>query len=137
MIKLIVGKKGTGKTKALVDMINQAAESTKGNVVCIDKTTKLTYDINHNVRLCEVDVYNISGFDMFYGYVAGLLSSNYDISEIFVDSILRIGKGDHDLVGFAQLLKELEAILTDDITMIFTVSADKEALPEEIVKYVV
>ena len=137
MVTLLIGKKGTGKTKALVDMINQAAESTKGNVVCIDKTTKLTYDINHNVRLCDVDVYNISGFDMFYGYVAGLLSSNYDISEIFVDSILRIGKGDHDLVGFAQLLKELEAILTDDITMIFTVSADKEALPEEIVKYVV
>ena len=137
MIKLIVGKKGSGKTKALIEMINNTAETAKGSVICIDKSTKLTYDIKSSVRLCDVDVYKIEGFEMFYGYVAGLLNSNYDISDIFVDSILKIGKGDHDVVGFAELCKCLEGILGDEITMTFTVSADKEQLPEELYKYIV
>lgn len=137
MIKLIIGKKGTGKTKILVDMINEKAATAKGSVVCIDKSTKLTYDVKSSVRLCDVDVYKITGFEMFYGYVAGLLASNYDISDIFVDSILRIGKGDHDTVGFAELCKALEGIIGDDITITFTVSADKEQLPEELYKYIV
>ena len=137
MIKLIVGKKGSGKTKALVEMINNSANTAKGSVVCIDKSTKLTYDIKSSVRLCDVDVYKIEGFEQFYGYVAGLLNSNYDISEIFVDSILKIGKGDHDTVGFAELCKKLEGILGDNVVMTFTVSSDKEQLPEELYKYIV
>ena len=72
MIKLIVGKKGSGKTKILVDMVNNAAKTTDGNVVCVEQKPKLTYDLDHSVRLLDVVNYDISGFDAFYGYVAGL-----------------------------------------------------------------
>ena len=83
MIKLIVGKKGSGKTKILVDMVNNAAKTTDGNVVCVEQKPKLTYDLDHSVRLLDVVNYDISGFDAFYGYVAGLLSGNYDITELY------------------------------------------------------
>lgn len=137
MIKLIVGKKGSGKTKALVDMINNAAQTSQGSVICIDKSTKLTYDIKHTVRLCDVDVYKIEGFDMFYGFVCGLLASNYDISEVFVDSILKIGGGDHDVSGFTKLLDKLEGVLEESNNITFTVSAAREDLPTEIHKFIV
>ena len=137
MIKLIVGKKGSGKTKALVDMINNAAQTSQGSVICIDKSTKLTYDIKHTVRLCDVDVYKIEGFDMFYGFVCGLLASNYDISEVFVDSILKIGGGDHDVSGFTKLLEKLEGVLEESNNITFTVSAAREDLPTEIHKFIV
>ena len=99
MIKLIVGKKGSGKTKILVEMVNAAAKTTDGNIVCVEKKPKLTYDLDHSVRLLEADAYGISGFDAFYGYVAGLLSGNYDITEIYVDSILKICGQDLDALG--------------------------------------
>ena len=90
MIKLITGKKGTGKTKILIDMIKEAVDSTKGNVVCIEKGAKLTYDIPHSVRLADVEEFGIAGYDAFYGFIAGMLAGNFDISEVYVDSILKI-----------------------------------------------
>lgn len=62
MIKLIVGGKGSGKTKAMIDMINSAAKTTPGNIVCIEKSMKLTYDIDHAARLIDVDEYKINGY---------------------------------------------------------------------------
>ena len=67
MIQLIVGGKGSGKTKKMIDMINDSAKTTPGNIVCIEKSMKLTYDIDHAARLIDVDEYKISGYDMLYG----------------------------------------------------------------------
>lgn len=134
MIKLIVGKKGSGKTKILVDMVNEAAKTTDGNIVCIEKKPKLTYDLDHSVRLLEADSYGVSGFDAFYGYVAGLLSGNYDITEVFVDGILKICGQDLEALG--AFFDKIEAVAKEANTkLVFTVSADASELPESVKKY--
>ena len=85
MIKLIVGGKGSGKTKKMIEMINESATTTPGNIVCIEKSMKLTYDVSHAVRLIDVDEYKISGYDMLYGFITGVLAGNYDIVEVYLD----------------------------------------------------
>ena len=87
MIKLITGKKGTGKTKILVDMINNAVKDTNGDLICIEKGAKLTYDISYKVRLVDSDRFAIEGYEAFYGFIAGMFAGNYDIKEIFIDGI--------------------------------------------------
>ena len=133
MIQLIVGSKGSGKTKKMIDMINASAKTTPGNIVCIEKSMKLTYDIDHAARLIDVDEYKINGYNMLYGFVAGILAGNYDIVEVYLDGVLKLGN--HDLDGLGVLLDELAALTGDSIKMVVTVSADLEALPESVKKY--
>ncbi|HNX65128.1 MAG TPA: hypothetical protein PKI60_08110 [Oscillospiraceae bacterium] len=134
MIKLITGKKGTGKTKVLIDMINDAAKNTSGNIVCIEKGAKLTYDIDHSVRLTDTEHYGIDGYNAFYGFVAGMFAGNFDISEVFVDSILKIGGRDYAELG--TLLQKLEKISGDEIKIVFTVSADESELPDSVKAFI-
>lgn len=132
MIKLIVGAKGSGKTKTLIDMIDQATRTSAGNIVVIEKSMKLTTEINHKARLLDVDEYDIKGAEMFYGFVAGVLAGNYDITELFLDGLLKIV--DHDMDAAAALLARLDAI-TKDVEVIVTVSSAEDALPDSIRKY--
>ena len=129
MINLITGKRGTGKTKVLVDMIKESAEKATGNVVCIERGMKLTYDIPHKVRLVDAEEYGITSFDSFYGIVAGMLAGNYDIQEVFVDGILKIGGRDYNALG--AMLEKL-AMIAKDVKITFTVSADDEVLPQTV-----
>ena len=133
MIKLIVGPKGAGKTKTMIDMIDNATKTTSGNIVVIEKSMKLTTSINHQVRLLDVDEYGIQGGDMLYGFVAGVLAGNYDITELFIDGILRIV--DHDMDVAATVLDKIDAITRDSVEVVITVSATEDALPEGIKKY--
>ena len=133
MINLIVGGKGYDKTKKMIDMINASAKTTPGNIVCIEKSMKLTYDIDHAARLIDVAEYKINGYNMLYGFVAGILAGNYDIVEVYLDGVLKLGN--HDLDGLGVLLDELAALTGDSIKMVVTVSADLEALPESVKKY--
>ncbi len=133
MIKLITGTKGTGKTKTMIEMINKSAETTPGNVVCIEKSMKLTYDVSHKVRLIDVDEYAIDGYDMLYGFIAGVLAGNYDIVEVYVDGILKIGGG--DMAGLEILLKKLEALAKDSISFTITVSANEEDMTPGVKAY--
>ena len=135
MLKLITGKKGTGKTKILMDMINKAVKNTSGNVVCIEKGAKLTYDIDHSVRLVDTEHYGVDSYDKFYGFVAGMLAGNYDIKEVFVDSILKIGG--QDLDALADMLVKLDNLSGSEVELVFTVSADAAELPDYIKKYIV
>ena len=93
MLKLIVGTKGSGKTKTMIDMIDKATKTTSGNIVVIEKCMKLTTEINHAARLVDVDEYGVVGADMLYGFVAGVLAGNYDITELFIRR--RQGAGSH------------------------------------------
>lgn len=129
MINLIPGKKGTGKTKVLVDAIIKAADEATGNVVCIERGMKLTYDIPSKVRLVDAEEYGINSYDAFYGFVAGLLAGNYDIQQIYVDGILRIGGRDYEELGN---MIEKVAVLAKDVKLVFTVSADPEELPDKV-----
>lgn len=133
MINLIPGKKGTGKTKILVDAIKKAAENATGNVVCIERGMQLTYDLPHNVRLTDAEEYGINSFDSFYGFVAGLMAGNYDIQEVFVDGILKIGGRDYDALG--NMLEKV-AVLTKDVNVTFTVSADVDELPAKVKAFI-
>ena len=133
MINLIPGKKGTGKTKILVDSIKKAAENATGNVVCIERGMQLTYDLPHNVRLGDAEEYGINSFDSFYGFVAGLMAGNYDIQEVFVDGILKIGGRDYDALG--NMLEKV-AVLTKDVNVTFTVSADVDELPAKVKAFI-
>lgn len=133
MIKLIVGAKGSGKTKTLIDMIDQATRTSAGNIVVIEKSMKLTTEINHKARLLDVDEYDIKGAEMFYGFVAGVLAGNYDITELFVDGILKVG--DHDLAGLGKFLDDVQAIAGENVNVTITISAALETLPEDVKKY--
>ena len=132
MIMRIVGPKGAGKTKTMIDMTNAAVKTTEGNIVVIEKSMKLTTDINHAARLLDVDEYGIQGADMLYGFVAGVLAGNYDITELFLDGLLKIV--DHDMDAAAALLARMDAI-TKDVEVIVTVSSAEDALPDSIKKY--
>ncbi len=134
MVKIITGTKGTGKTKILINNINTASNSTDGYVVCVDKGEKLRYDIGHSVRLVDTDRYSIYSFEAFYGLVAGMLAGNYDIKEVFVDSILKIGGADYEALG--ALLAKLDKLSGADVSVTLTVSADNADLPESVTKYI-
>ncbi len=133
MINLIIGGKGSGKTKKMIEMINTSAKTTPGNIVCIEKSMKLTYDIDHAARLIDVDEYNIAGYEMLYGFITGILAGNYDIVEIYIDGILKLGN--YDLEGLGKLLEKLDAISGEGVKLIVTVSAEEDALPESVRKY--
>ena len=133
MIKLIVGGKGSGKTKKMIEMINASADTTPGNILCIEKSMKLTYDVSHAVRLIDVDEYKISGYDMLYGFIAGILAGNYDIVEVYLDGVLNIGN--RDLDGLGAMMAELDAIAGENIKIVVTVSADEDMLPDSVKKY--
>ena len=134
MIKLITGKKGTGKTKILVDMINNAVKDTNGDLICIEKGAKLTYDISYKVRLVDSDRFAIEGYEAFYGFIAGMFAGNYDIKEIFIDGILKIGGPDFYELG--KMLEKLNILSGNDTQIIFTISADNNELPESVMQFV-
>ena len=134
MLKLIVGTKGAGKTKTMIEMIDKATKTTSGNIVVIEKCMKLTTEINHAARLVDVDEYGVVGADMLYGFVAGVLAGNYDITELFIDGILRII--DHNLEEAEKVLKAIDKI-TENVEVVVTVSANVDELPEDLKKYVI
>ena len=134
MIKLITGKKGTGKTKVIIDMMNEAVASTNGNLVCIEKGSTLRSNISYKIRWCDTEYFKIDGFEAFYGFVAGMLAGNYDIKEVYVDGILRIGG--RDLDAFGKVLDKLAVLSGDETTIVFTVSAEESEMPESVTKYI-
>lgn len=134
MIKLITGKKGTGKTKILIDQINDAVKSTNGNLVCIEKGDNIRRSISFRVRWCDTESFAVEGYDAFYGFVAGMLAGNFDIQDVFVDGILKIGGRDYD--AFGNLLEKLDKLTGNDATVVFTVSADADELPEKVKQFI-
>ena len=134
MIKLITGKKGTGKTKILIDKINDAVKSTNGNLVCIEKGDNIRRSISFRVRWCDTESFAIEGADAFYGFVAGMLAGNYDIKDVFVDGILKIVGKDYDVLG--SLFEKLDKLTGEEATIVFTVSADDSELPESVKQFI-
>ena len=132
MIKLFIGGKGSGKTKTLIEMVNNATSASNGNVVCIEKGDKLIHDITYKARLIDTDAYAVADAEALYGFIAGILASNSDITDIFVDSALKIVG--NDVVAFENMLKKLEAI-TNDVNLVMTASIAVEDCPAAIKAY--
>ena len=116
MIKLITGEKGTGKTKIMLDMMNEATATSNGSLVCIEKGSNLRTQINYKIRWCDTEFYKVDGF------------------EAFVDGILKIGGRDFE--AFAAMLDKLAALTGEATTIIFTVSANNADMPASVTKYV-
>lgn len=128
MVKLIVGKKGTGKTKKLISLANEAVESSNGNVVVIEKGSKLTYDVTHKARLIDTEHYSISGYDAFFGFLSGLCAGNYDMTDVLVDSTFKIGGQSMD--EFAEFIEKINSLAAKtDTQFTFLVSAEESELP--------
>lgn len=129
MIKLLIGVKGTGKTKTLIDKANEALAASKGNVVCLEKGTKLRYDINYQVRLINTDEYLITNASGLGGFVAGILASNSDVTDLFIDSALKICRDDKE--AFDTFLKDLDKLTKGaDLNIVMTVSLPVEEASE-------
>ena len=90
MVRVIMGAKGTGKTKQLIDMINHAADNEGGSVVCVEIGKKLVYDVSPKVRLVESSDFAADNFTFLKGFISGMYASNYDLTHVFIDSLCRI-----------------------------------------------
>ena len=135
MIKLVIGVKGTGKTKTLIEKVNAALNTTKGNVVCLEKGTKLVHDINYQARLINTDEYLISDASSLEGFVAGILASNSDVTELFIDSALKICN--NDVFAFDQFLAKLDKLTSKmDVNIFITASLPVEDASDMVKKYV-
>ena len=129
MISLIIGNKGSGKTKRLINLINEAVAKSDGTVVCIEKSPLLTYEVTHKARLIETERFGIEGCDAFYGMVCGIIAQDHDLTEVFVDATFKIVGRDYD--EFAALINKLSIVSEEaKVDFVFTVSEDKEKLPE-------
>lgn len=126
MIKIIMGVKGSGKTKMIIDMANKAAENAQGIVTVVEKGDKLRYDITYKARLVNTDEFaiGVDGYDRFIGFLAGIAATNYDITDVFIDSIYKI-VGDNDIQHFEKFLGDLEKLIEHTkINFVMTVSED-------------
>ena len=134
MLKLIIGVKGTGKTKNLINLVNTAVENSQGDVVCIEKGTKLRYDVKYTARLIDVNEFFVSDTQALYGFVAGILASNHDVTDLFIDSALKICNNDVEAFDkFVDQLNELVAKINVKVTI--TSSIPVEEASETVKKY--
>ncbi len=135
MIKLIIGKKGSGKTKQLIDDVHTAINVENGNIVFICNGDRHVLDLNHSVRLIDVAGIDTADYRVFKSFINGILSQNYDITSVFIDSLFKIVPDDlNNLEGF---INDLEAISSEtNVKFTICISADKSELPEAIYKYI-
>ena len=112
MVEIIAGKKGKGKTKYLLDKVNAAVEGASGNIVYLDKSQKHMHELSNKVRLINVADYPISNCDEFLGFISGIISRDFDITNIFVDGIFKIVGSDLSVVSFHRIMIYRRCILT-------------------------
>ena len=135
MITLLTGKKGSGKTKRLIEATNTAVEASKGNVVVIAKGTNLTYDITSQARLINIENYGIAGVEAMTGFVKGICAGNYDVTDILVDSTLKIIGT--DLVALEAMVQTLEVLAEKaNVKIVLSVSAADDDIPAAIAQYI-
>ena len=136
MIKLIVGKKGSGKTKQLIELVNDAARENAGSILCLEHGNSLTFDVHYGARLIDYGEYPLTGYNALLGFLYGCYAQNYDLNHIFIDNLRKISQEDsfEKMADFLALLEEKSENLKIDFTI--TVSADASELPERMHKYI-
>ena len=134
MIHVIMGLKGSGKTKKMIDSINETLASASGDVVCIEYGKKLTYDINYRVRLVDSKEYGICNLDMLKGFLSGLHAGNFDITNVYIDNLYKTIGADR-AAGEAFILWCAEFAKANDMNITVTVSDDPALASEEIKKF--
>lgn len=131
MVTLLTGKKGSGKTKKLIEMVNAALEKTNGNVVVIEKGQQMTYNIPYAARLVDSDAYDVKGQEALLGFISGICAGNYDVTDIFVDSTLKItGTGAEACEFLVPELKKLSQ--SAGTNLVLSISAAEEDIPQSV-----
>jgi hypothetical protein len=130
-----MGAKGSGKTKHLIEMINNAAKDEPGNVVCIEANRTMTYDINYHIRLIDADEYKLNSYELMRGFISGLYAGNYDITHVFIDNLCKIvGQAmDKDTEDFLNWLDAFGE--KNNLKFTATISAEPSAATDGIKKY--
>ena len=135
MVKIIMGLKGSGKTKRLVDMVRDAVNEETGDVVCIEKERKLTFDIPYQARLIDAGVYDIGSYEFLRGLICGVHAGNYDITHFFIDNFYKLvndksGEALVDFLGWLDKFSEQEKI-----SFVISLSADPDTVPASVLQY--
>ena len=135
MVKLLMGLKGSGKTKKLVDMVCEVIENGKGDVVVIEKERKLTYDIPYKARLVDAGAYGIDNYSLLKGMLCGMHAGNYDITNIFVDNFFKLvgDKSSDSLVTFVKWLEMFSE--NEKVDFVLSISADPSEMSDELKPY--
>ena len=135
MIKLLIGKKGSGKTKTLIEFVNNALDTSKGSVVCIEKGDKLKFDIKYTARLIDTEEFAVTDAQSLYGFIAGILASNHDVTDLFIDSALKICQ--NDAATFDKFLDAVDALTKSrEVNIVITSSLAPEDATEKVLSYV-
>ena len=135
MLKLIIGVKGTGKTKTLINLVNTAVDNSQGDVVCIEKGVKLRYDVKYQARLIDTNEFFVTDASSLYGFVAGIFASNHDVTDLFIDSALKICND--DLAAFDHFVDAVNALSEKiGVNIVITSSIPVEAASATVQKYV-
>ena len=131
MIQLIVGKKGKGKTKHLLDKVNSEIKDVEGNVVYLDKSRKHMFELNNKIRLIDVPDYLVSNSDEFIGFICGIISQDHDLQYMYLDSFLQIAcLKDGDV---STTISKLETISTKlHVDFVLSISVDESELPDNL-----
>ncbi|NCB63268.1 MAG: hypothetical protein EOM52_06575 [Clostridia bacterium] len=136
MVRVIMGVKGTGKTKQMIEMINTAVQNENGNVVCIERDRKMTYDVNYQIRLVEASGYPLKSYDSLTGFISGLYAGNFDITHIFIDSLTKIVPSEADAPQVESFLDWLNNFgESNGIKFTVTISADASLATDGVKKY--
>ncbi len=135
MIEFIIGEKGKGKTKVLLEKANREVKEATGNVVYLDKNTQHMFELNNRIRLIDVTNYPLTDADEFIGFICGIISQDHDLEKVYLDSFLKISKlesHDMDVSAVLPVLKQLTSISAQfSVDFIISISLTKQQLPEE------
>ena len=137
MIQILAGEKGQGKTKRLIEMANEASKTIDGNVVFIDDDNRHMYDLHYGIRFVDTSMYKICDYEVFIGFIYGILSQNGDIQKIFVDGLGNIIRSlnSEDVENLCELLDRISNDYKVDFTLIY--SAPMTAVPDQVRKYLI
>lgn len=135
MIRVIYGQKGSGKTKKIIEMANKSIENRKGDCIFLSTTSRYRAEIRPQIKFIDLKDAGVTGRDMFFGFIKGMLSANYDLEYIFVDGAYRVMQVSPNGAESEELTRLLERYDSADRHFFLTVSCDRDALPESMAKY--
>ena len=136
MIQVIAGKKGSGKTKRLIDLTNTTAREAVHDVIFLDDDNRYMFDVDHKVRFINAEDYHIHNADMFIGVLCGMLSSNFDIGTVFIDAFLNLCHTELENTG--EVVKSLAELgEKHKVDFVLSLSADPEELPDHLKQYLI
>ena len=137
MVKIIMGLKGTGKTKKLVDLVRTAVDDGHGDVICIEKERKLTYDIPYQARLIDAGAYDIGSYEFLKGLICGIHAGNYDITHVYIDNFYKL-VNDMSFESLETFVAWLDKFSENEkVDFVISVTADPDAAPESIKSHII